>query len=112
MGRLRHLSGKGVGLGHFRYIQTDLKLFKLVNRPLYRERLVDLCILILGVFFNQVADIPIALSSAESNETLKTEQPGQVTTKIPPSKEHTSTAAMSPTPLASTYAGKMQLSVL
>ena len=66
MERLRDLSGKGVGLGHFRYIQTDLKQFKLVNRPLYRERLVDICILIMGVFFNQVADTPTALSSAES----------------------------------------------
>lgn len=65
-----------------------------------------------GVFLNQVADTPIALSSSESNETLKTAEPDQVTTKIPPSEEHTSTAAMSPTPLASTYAGKMQLSVL
>ena len=66
----------------------------------------------MGVFLNQVADTPIALSSAESNKTLKTGQPDQVTTKIPPTEEHTSTAATSPTPLASTYAGKMRLSVL
>ena len=41
MGRLLDFCRKGVGLGHFRYIQTDLKLFKLVDRPLYREQLVD-----------------------------------------------------------------------
>ena len=50
-----------MGLGHFRYVQTDLKLVKLVNRPLYRERLADQCILIMGVLFNQVADTPITL---------------------------------------------------
>ena len=32
MGRLLDFCGKGVWLGHFRYIQTGLKLFKLVNR--------------------------------------------------------------------------------
>ena len=88
MGRLLDFCGNGVGLGHFRYIQTDLKLFKLVNR------------------------FTVSLSSAESQETLETEQPGQVATGRPLSDEYASTAAISPTPLPSTFAGKMQSSVL
>ena len=66
----------------------------------------------MGVLFNQVADTPITLLSAESQETLETEQPGQEATGRPLSDEYASTAAMSPTPLPSTFAGKIQSSVL
>ena len=60
----------------------------------------------MGVLFNQVADTPITLSSAE------TEQPGQGVTGRPLSDEHASSAAISPTPLPSTFAGKIESSVL
>ena len=66
----------------------------------------------MGVLFNQVADTPFTLSSAESQETLETEQPGQGVTGRPLSDEHASSAAISPTPLPSTFAGKMESSVL
>ena len=112
MGRLLDFRGKGVGLGHFRYIQTRLKLSKLVNRFTVSRAAGDQCILIMGVLFNQVADTPITLSSAESQETLETEQPGQVATGRPLSDQYASSAAISPTPLPSTFAGKIQSSVL
>ena len=66
----------------------------------------------MGVLFNQVADTPITLSSAESQETLETEQPGHVATGRPLSDQYASSAAISPTPLPSTFAGKIQSSVL
>ena len=66
----------------------------------------------MGVLFNKVADTPITLSSAGNQETLETEQPGQVATGRPLSDEYASSAAISPTPLPSTFAGKIQSSVL